>query len=969
MAKRRLRKYVFTPGPAGVGTIRTPGKWDLEDLLVITNVTDNAIIYNFASPTYAGTTVSYTQAELAAFPNLLQKDGGFTTITLAVDTSSMSATDDIQLLVDDVDNGLKIRPWDFGTDAIERMRVSNPQSLIDADFEYGLQPTKWAGYGTVRGYPSTYELPGIDLVVANVTSDFTNTSINNSLINVHFTTAHNIATGEVVNVTGLDQGVPGYSRADGNFIVFNTPTTSIVSYFARGTVGASANQGLFTADTTVKRGALYAGSSLAVTSVVSDGANPSNITVRFANTHGLIPGTIIHANIASGSFANLATGPFVIRTVPTKNTFTYQARSGGVVATPASPNVFAISDATIIHRPYDGGVSLSTKTPAYGAAVIRQSKKYFRYQSGKGYLWSTGTLFKPNYDIQSITASGTTVGSVITVNTDDTEHGLQVGANVSLDGIETTGYENFYIVNSVTTDYSFTVLAKSVLGSTTATLDAESKVYVNEWQGACVRAGMFDDQNGVFWEYDGRNLSVVRRSATTQISGTMTVTNNSNLVRGLNTRFRRQLKVGDKVVIRGMTHFVIEVENDTTLLVSPDYRGISASGVRGALVRELRIPQEDFNIDTIDGNGPSGFRIDPGKMQMVGIQFSWYGAGFVDYMVRGADGNWIYAHRIKNNNTNNEAYMRSGNLPIRYSIENDVPAAALTANVSAVQTEIPIDDVKFFPNTGIIYVDNEMISYNGKSAMVGAANLINASRASTINLYQSGTNITCSAGPAATHESRTGIVLISNHCSPVLNHWGSALVLDGGFDSERGYLFNYQATGALTTTPRTMFAIRLAPSVENSQIGALGARGLLNRSQLLLEAVSVAISGGSTAARGAVVEGILNPRNFVNATWFPLNTESVGGQPSFAQVATSITWSSGTFALPGEQVFSFTAPSTTSGAVNDRLFLDKLKELTGAPLGGDFKYPDGSDILVINMRMASGTANGDVILSWTEAQA
>lgn len=480
---------------------------------------------------------------------------------------------------------------------------------------------------------------------------------------------------------------------------------------------------------------------------------------------------------------------------------------------------------------------------------------------------------------------------------------------------------------------------------------------------------MFDDQNGVFWEYNGEKLCVVRRSATSQVSGTLTVVSNSNLVRGTNTRFRKQLKVGDKIVIRGMTHFVLDVENDTTMHVSPDYRGISASGVRAALVKELRVPQEDFNLDTIDGNGPSGFNIDTGKMQMVGIQFSWYGAGFIDFMVRGADGNWVFAHRIKNNNTNYEAYMRSGNLPIRYSIENDVPAAALTSNVTAIQTNIPIDEVKFFPNTGIIYVDNEMISYNGKSAMTGSANLTNASRAATINLYQAGTNYTCNAGPATTHESRTGVVLISNHCSPVLNHWGSALVLDGGFDTERGYLFNYQATGALTTSPRSMFAIRLAPSVENSQIGALGAKGLLNRSQLLLEAVSVAISGATTIARGAVVEGILNPRNFASATWFPLNTEAAGGQPSFAQVATTINWTTGTFALPGEQVFSFTAPSTGTGAVNDRLFLDKLKELTGAPLGGDFKYPDGSDILVINMRMAAGAANGDVILSWSEAQA
>jgi hypothetical protein len=168
-----------------------------------------------------------------------------------------------------------------------------------------------------------------------------------------------------------------------------------------------------------------------------------------------------------------------------------------------------------------------------------------------------------------------------------------------------------------------------------------------------------------------------------------------------------------------------------------------------------------------------------------------------------------------------------------------------------------------------------------------------------------------------------------------------------------------------------MFLIRLAPSVENSQIGALGAKGLLNRSQLLLETIGVAISAASAGARGCIVEGILNPKNLSSAVWTALNTEAVGGQPSYAQVATNVTWAAGTpsYAIPGEQVFAFTAPAVTSGAVTERIELSKLKELTGAPLGGDFKYPDGSDVLAINMKMAAGTANGDVVLSWTEAQA
>jgi hypothetical protein len=193
--------------------------------------------------------------------------------------------------------------------------------------------------------------------------------------------------------------------------------------------------------------------------------------------------------------------------------------------------------------------------------------------------------------------------------------------------------------------------------------------------------------------------------------------------------------------------------------------------------------------------------------------------------------------------------------------------------------------------------------------------------------------------------------------------------MDGGYDSDRGYIFNYQRTGlSLTTTNQTAFVIRLAPSVENSQVGALGNKDLLNRSQLLLQTIGVTLSAGSTPG-AVIVEGILNPKNFSAATWSALNLESAGGQPSYAQVATSITWTSGTSAIAGEQVFAFAGPSTTSGAVGERLELSSLKELTNSALGGDGMYPNGPDILAINVRLTAGTGTGHVLLRWSEAQA
>lgn len=968
MAKQLLRAYVFVPGAAGVGTISVPGKWELNQLLIITNTTKNTIIYNFADSSFVGTAVAFSRSNTANFPQILQTTDGVTTITLSYDTSSMSAGDSLQIFAEKGD--LITRPWAFGTDAIERMRVSNPKSMIDADFEYGLQPTKWAGYGLMRGYPSIFEYPGVDLVVSTITTDWTTTSASNSLITVTTLGNHNISAGQAVNVTGLNPGTTGFSRADGNFIVYDAPSPTQIRYFANGVVGTASGQSLLTDVTLMKRGNLYTGASLNTTVTwTSDGANPSVITINFGSNHGLIPGSPIYVALPSAaSNYLLGTGQFTISSVPSLTSITYTARTGSIItAASGAPAVYALSNSSVTHRPFDGGVILSCKTPTFGASTVRVSKKYFRYQSGKGLLWSTGTMFRPSYDIQSITASATTVGATVTVKIDDIDHGLQVGASVTLGGVTTSGYNGTYTVNGIVDDYTFTFLSTSTLGSTTAVLDILSKVGITSWHGAVVRAGCFDDQNGMFWEYTGSVLCAVRRNATQQLTGTLSINANSNSITGLNTRFAQQCRTGDKIVIRGMTHYVTEVVSNTSMNVTPDFRGTTnITGVKASLVQETRIPQSQFNVDKLDGTGPSGFLFDPGKMQMMGIQYTWYGAGFIDFMVRGGDGNWVFAHRIKNNNVNTEAHMRTGNLPVRYSIDNDGSPATtyLTADPGTGGTTLNVNDTTYFPTAGTLYIDNELISYSGKTS----TSFTGCTRNASLIQWISGSSRTSTAGAAAAHSIGTGIILVSNTASPTLSHWGSALICDGGFDEDRGYIFNYQrAAISISATTSTAFLIRLAPSVSNSAVGDLGSKDLLNRSQLLLNAVAVQTYGNGPAANqgSIIIEGVLNPKNYSTATWSALNFESVGGQPSLAQVAQTVTWSSGAYAVPGEQVFAFAGTPNS----DNRLELTELKELTNSPFGGVGAYPNGPDTLAINVRTAAGSTNATILLRWGEAQA
>jgi len=147
---------VITNGPSampakvpGVSSIRLSGQIDASSILLITDVDSGNILYSFADPANS-IRVTYKQGRSSGdgnllsdldFPSWWQVSDSITTIDLSADTSTLTASANIQFFVEEAST--QIRPWEFGTDAIERMRVAAPQAMLDADFEYGLQPTKW----------------------------------------------------------------------------------------------------------------------------------------------------------------------------------------------------------------------------------------------------------------------------------------------------------------------------------------------------------------------------------------------------------------------------------------------------------------------------------------------------------------------------------------------------------------------------------------------------------------------------------------------------------------------------------------------------------------------------------------------------------------------------------------------------------------------------------------------------------
>jgi hypothetical protein len=935
------------------------------------------------------------------------------------------------------------RPYDFGTDAIERQRVSLGQSLIDADFEYGLQATKWQTYQELRRFPSFFEIPGTDIALSNVTSDGGTPST---------ITVSNVSTipviGTVVSIQGLSNAEKNADRAEGFFLVAsNSAAANTFTYSAKGLVTTTTSSNVQSSATVLRRGGIFNSGAVKVP-VAAIAVDNSNITITTQQSHGLAPGTPLTANSSGQTF----NGNFFVSNVTSLNTFNVVTSSTLTVAAAGSTNLYMNPYSYAVHRPFDGGVLMTPNQPSYGAAITRQSKKVFRYQSGKGLLWSSGTLFCPNNDIATVSVDAASlpapVGSNITLTT-SISHGVpQPGATIIVKGISSANVNGTYTVNSIVDSKTINVLSTGQISTLTPVLADQPRFIMSAWHGASVRAGCFDDQNGMFWEYDGQTLFAVKRSSTFQVSGTATTTVNSQVLYGSNvttvtltatapvvtvspgdtsmtitatghpvkanmyttalngferlgvcwvisttpgsvvvgfspatasiggtpgattfvlpnTRFQDQLRVNDKITIKGMTHQVTSIQSQGVLTFNPPYRGAANVPVNAPAtvcrIKEIRTPQSQFNRDTIDGNGASGFKVDLTKMQMTGLQYTWYGAGFIDFMMRGADGNWVYAHRIRNNNVNDESYMRTGNMPVRYELVNECQPAVgtLASAITAAQTTITINELTtYFPPSGTLQIDQELISYSSKTANTFTV----VARGTSLNYNVNDVPRVFTGQNASTHLAGTTVTLVSVTCTPSLTHWGSAFLMDGNFDGDRGYFFNYANTNiTIANSGATVpaFAVRLAPSVSNGVIGDIGSRDLLNRAQMLLQKLEV------TSANTVTAIGYLNASNvtFNTSSWISVNSQ--GGQPSFAQIypGNLIT----TTPQPGERIFQ----TIVQGNNQNNLDLSALKEMTNAVIGGNQPFPDGPDVLTILIQNNSPGISGpiQVNLFWGEAQA
>jgi hypothetical protein len=233
-----------------------------------------------------------------------------------------------------------------------------------------------------------------------------------------------------------------------------------------------------------------------------------------------------------------------------------------------------VAPGTSTHVPNESAVDLDLPTNNASASVIRQSRRYCQYQSGKSLLWmGTGVLNKKSGGNETNTAA---------------------------------------------------------------------------------RMGLFDANNGVFFEYSAQTLKIGKRTYTS----------------------------GSAV--------------DTTVAVTA------------------------FNVDRLDGTGPSRVKIDATKANIFFIDLQWLGVGRVRFGIV-VGGRLHICHCLRHANTDDKPYMTRATLPVRYEIVATAGTSALGTMrmiCSTVVSEGGLETIGIPRSIGRFY--NEHVAVNNVKTCVMA---------------------------------------------------------------------------------------------------------------------------------------------------------------------------------------------------------------------------------------------------------
>jgi hypothetical protein len=123
-------------------------------------------------------------------------------------------------------------------------------------------------------------------------------------------------------------------------------------------------------------------------------------------------------------------------------------------------------------------------------------------------------------------------------------------------------------------------------------------------------------------------------------------------------------------------------QNDSTVSF------VERSSVSGSLV-DTPVTQASWNVDPMNGSGPSGITLDLTKAQILFMDLEWLGVGTVriGFVI---NGNFYVCHKFQHANLIPSTYITTASLPLRYEITNTAAtsgASTLKQICSTVMSE------------------------------------------------------------------------------------------------------------------------------------------------------------------------------------------------------------------------------------------------------------------------------------------
>lgn len=128
--------------------------------------------------------------------------------------------------------------------------------------------------------------------------------------------------------------------------------------------------------------------------------------------------------------------------------------------------------------------------------------------------------------------------------------------------------------------------------------------------------------------------------------------------------------------------------------------------------------QSAWNVDRLDGTGPSGITLDTSKEQIFVFDFEWLGVGRVRCGVV-INGTIIYANETNTANVETSVYMSTPVLPLRYAITSTGGAGDLIHNCSTVISEGGVNPTGILRSANIGVTSINLATSGTRYAMIG----------------------------------------------------------------------------------------------------------------------------------------------------------------------------------------------------------------------------------------------------------